>query len=315
VTPRLVRAGARGSVTLLPPDPGVYRFRDGEGRVLYVGRAVDLRRRVGSYWSDLGDRKRLRRMVDRIASVEAVVCDSGHEAAWLERNLLERTLPRWNRARGGGESAVFVRLDLRAATSGVALVHTASLAGGVGGARDFGPYLGGNQVRLAVSALNRVYPIGYASERLRGAQQDLAVARRIVPTDRDRLVHNVIAVLERDPVALADVQARLAVRRDEAAGRLAFELAARIQDESAALAWVVAEQKVTSSSGQDVDVYGWRDGLLVAFEIRNGRMSTWSSRPCSEQTARDRLHATPPMWRPFADRNAELAVRLRGHPG
>jgi excinuclease ABC subunit C len=253
-------------------------------------------------------------MVARIGSVEAVVCDSGHEAAWLERNLLERSLPRWNRALGGGESAVFVRLDLRAASSGVALVHTASVAGTAGGSRDFGPYLGGNQVRLAVSALNRVYPIGYASDRLRGVEQDLADVRRIVPTDRDRLVRDVIAVLEQDQDAVAQLQARLAARRDEAAGRLAFEVAARIQDESAAVAWVVAEQKVTSAIADDVDVFGWRDGLLVGFEIRNGRMSAWSMRACSEPTARDRLAATPPLWRRFAERNAELAVRLRHHP-
>jgi len=114
VTPRLLQAGAHGSVALLPAEPGVYRFRDASDRVLYIGRAVDyigravdLRRRVGSYWSNLGTRSRLRRMVERIVDVEVVVCDSDHEAAWLERNLLERMLPRWNRARGGSERAAF----------------------------------------------------------------------------------------------------------------------------------------------------------------------------------------------------------------
>lgn len=50
-------------------------------------------------------------MVRRIARVEALVCDSAHEAAWLERNLLERRLPPWNRSRGGQEVPVWVRLD------------------------------------------------------------------------------------------------------------------------------------------------------------------------------------------------------------
>ena len=77
----------------LPLAPGVYRFRDQEGRALYVGRAVSLRRRVLSYWGDLGDRGHLAPMVARIARVEAVICDSAHEAAWLERNLLQRRLP------------------------------------------------------------------------------------------------------------------------------------------------------------------------------------------------------------------------------
>ena len=70
----------------LPHAAGVYRFRDAAGKVLYLGRAVSLRRRVVSYWGDLGDRAHLAVMVGRIARVEAVVCDSAHEAAWLERD-------------------------------------------------------------------------------------------------------------------------------------------------------------------------------------------------------------------------------------
>ena len=99
------------SATLLPQAPGVYRFRDQDGRVLYVGRAVSLRRRVPSYWGDLGDRGHLAPMVARIARVEAAVCDSAHEAAWLERNLLERRRPPWNRSVGGQESEVWLRLS------------------------------------------------------------------------------------------------------------------------------------------------------------------------------------------------------------
>jgi excinuclease ABC subunit C len=64
----------------------VYRFRDAAGKVLYLGRAASLRCRVVSYWGDLGDRAHLAVMVGRIARVEAVVCDSAHEAAWLERD-------------------------------------------------------------------------------------------------------------------------------------------------------------------------------------------------------------------------------------
>lgn len=85
----------------LPLAPGVYRFRDAAGRVLYVGRAVSLRRRVQSYWGDLGGRAHLAPMVARVARLEAVVCDSAHEAAWLERNLLQARLPPWNRSRSG----------------------------------------------------------------------------------------------------------------------------------------------------------------------------------------------------------------------
>ena len=71
------------AATRLPSGSGVYRFRDGRGRVLYVGRAGNLRRRVRSYWGDLGDRSHLAPMVSRIARLEALACDSEHEAAWV----------------------------------------------------------------------------------------------------------------------------------------------------------------------------------------------------------------------------------------
>jgi excinuclease ABC subunit C len=110
--PRQPAAGPREQVARLPPGPGVYRFRDAAGAVLYLGRAICLRRRVASYWGDLGDRGHLAVMVARIARVEAVPCASGHEAAWLERNLLQRGKPPWNRNPSGGqESEVWIRLS------------------------------------------------------------------------------------------------------------------------------------------------------------------------------------------------------------
>ncbi len=94
----------RQAIRQLPRSPGVYRFRDARGTVLYVGRATELRPRVSSYWSKLRGRRHLARMVAQIDRIEAVGCDSVHEATWLERNLLERSKPRWNRTRGGLET-------------------------------------------------------------------------------------------------------------------------------------------------------------------------------------------------------------------
>src|SRR5207245_11100084 len=124
------------------------------GRVLYIGRAVQLRRRVGSYWTDLRDRSHLAPMVARIARIEAVSCDSEHEAAWLERNLLEQALPYWNRTAGGQEVPVYIRLDSRPAGPGLSVVYAAGPTPRGPAARLFGPYLGGDRVRLAVSALH-----------------------------------------------------------------------------------------------------------------------------------------------------------------
>ena len=163
-------------VALLPLGPGVYRFRAEGGSTLYIGRATNLRSRVASYWGNLGDRKRLVRMVAQIARIEAVVCDSVHEAAWLERNLLEVRRPRWNRAIGGQEVPVFIKLDCGPRSPGLSLVHEPHPSPSV---RHFGPYLGGNKVRLAVSGLGRMLPVAYASDALTGSGLQL--------TSRDRV--------------------------------------------------------------------------------------------------------------------------------
>src|ERR1700722_15457775 len=179
----------RDRARLLPAAPGVYRFSDAAGRVLYLGRAVSLVRRVASYWGDLGDRGHLTPMVARIARVEAVVCDSAHEAAWLERNLLQASLPPWNRAPSGGqEKEVWIRLNESARAPGVAVVHRPSPSPGV---RHFGPYLGGLQGRRAVSGLSRALPLAYAGDPPSGARQELARVLGVSAAARDGLARAV----------------------------------------------------------------------------------------------------------------------------
>jgi excinuclease ABC subunit C len=303
-------AGPRALAGRLPIGPGVYRFRDANGRVLYLGRAVSLRRRVASYWGDLRDRRHLAAMVARISRVEAVACDSAHEAAWLERNLLEARLPPWNRAPSGGQEVeVWVRVSGAARNPGITVAHEPADPA-TRGTRDFGPYLGGRQVRLAVSGLCRVHPLGYAAEDAGGSQRDMARALGVSAAERATLAMAAALVLDRDHDAVQTVRASLAARRDAAAGTLAFEFAGRLQEEIEALDWITGEQKVTRSAPVDCDVHGWADGMLVSFAMRDGRMSGWTQRACGKAAARGRLAATPPEWTAFARRNAELAARL-----
>ena len=286
----------------LPQAPGVYRFRDQAGRILYIGRAVSLRRRVLSYWGDLGDRAHLAPMVARIARVEAVTCDSAHEAAWLERNLLEHRRPPWNRATGGQEAEVWIRLSASPRSPGLTVVRQP-----VPG--DFGPYLGGQKVRDAMCGLGRVLPLGYAADGQAGTERDMARVRGASPAARSALARAIAAVLDRDQAALAALRTELTARRDAAAAALAFEFAGRLQAELEALDWVTGEQKVTRVQ-DDADVCGWADGVLVWFEIRGGRVRGWRQRSCGAAAARRHLAGTPPGWADFARRNAELAARL-----
>lgn len=291
----------------LPSSPGVYRFRDAGDRVLYIGRASALRSRVASYWSDLRDRGHLTPMVARVARIEAVSCDSAHEAAWLERNLLQAWLPPWNRTPGGQESAVYIRMHAGPARPGLSVAYQAVQAGQ---ARYFGPYLGGLRVRQAVTALHRLLPLCHAADRLGGAERDLARARGVAGGDRAALAGSLTAILERQPGAVSWAHHQLEQLRDRAAQALAYELAARIHDEIGALSWVTCPQRITTMDPVNLSIAGWSGGMVVQFRIRGGRLCGWSQRSCSHRDAADALAATPAAWRDFTQRNAELAATL-----
>jgi excinuclease ABC subunit C len=296
-------------VAALPSAPGVYRFLDERERVIYVGRATDLRRRVGSYWGDLGDRRHLRRMVPQVAHVQAVECASVHEAAWLERNLLERARPRWNRVRGGLEVPTYLRLTVRAEEVELTVLHAAQPATGD---EVFGPYLGGGRSRLAVSGLDRALSLSYAGARRGGFDRDMARLRGVVDGDLASRAGRAVGALKGEPTALSGVREALVEHRTVAARSLAFELAARIDEELDALAWVTSEQRVRVDGAGDADVHGWAGGVLVGFEVRAGRLSRWRQRSETASRARQLVELTPRQWQGFAGAAAELAARLTG---
>lgn len=307
-----MRGGLPPAVAGLPRSPGVYRFRDARGRVLYIGRASALRSRVASYWSDLRDRAHLAAMVARVTRVEAVCCDSVHEAAWLERNLLRASLPPWNRTAGGQESAVYIRLDAGPVAPGLGVAFRVKPADQV---RYFGPYLGSLRVRQAVTALHRIVPLPYAGTRLRGAHRELAKVRGAAGHDPKGLIGSLTAILERQPDAVSWAHQQLEQLRNQAAGVQAYEFAARVQAEIAALDWVTCPQRVTSTDAADLTIAGWSSGTLVQFWIRSGQLCRWSQQSCSQPDATGALAATPAAWRDFTERNAELAAKLTAPHG
>jgi excinuclease ABC subunit C len=249
--------------------------------------------------------------VTSIARIEAVAAGSVHEAAWLERNLLETALPHWNRTPGGQETVVYLRLDDRPAAPRLTVEH---LVRPRDHARDFGPYLGGLRARQAARALGRIFPLSATGTRLRGAQLDIARARGVAGADRRVLIRRVAAVLERRPAAVATARTALEQLRDQAAGTLAFELAARLQAEIQSLDWITSTQRVAIMDATDFEICGWSGMTLVCFGVRSGRLSQWAQRGCSEAEAAPYLAATPASWARFAQRAAELAAALADKP-
>lgn len=286
----------------LPQTPGVYRFRDRRGAVLYIGRATNLRSRVRSYWGDLGDRQHLATMVRRIADIEAVSCASLHEACWLERNLIAARKPPWNRGIGGAEVEVLIRWD----AGSLNVTHTRDATDGC---RYFGPYLGGVRTRRAVTGLHRLFPVRYAAAD-RGTARGMAEALGIDRADGPAMVRAMTRVLERRPAAVAAARATMIGRRHLLAEAMQYEAAGTVQTELDAIEWIVADQQVCLLEPEEHQICGWVAGRLVRFAMRDGRIVDWTIEACDERTATPAMTASPPRWAAFARRNAELAASL-----
>ncbi|HEU5483752.1 MAG TPA: GIY-YIG nuclease family protein [Microlunatus sp.] len=305
------RRTAKEACALVPRQPGVYRFRDDRGRLLYIGRASDLRSRTRSYWGDLAGRRHLRRMVAQIMSVEAVVCASVHEASWLERNLLVRSKPRWNRTRGGQEVPRWLVLETRSDRPGLLLTHEADPC-----RPSFGPYLGGDRSRVAQRGILRAWPIHLTGSRRSGSELAMAAARGVETADRDQMLVDIGRLLDRDPLAVDEITARLLAARDAAVTGLRFETAQQIQDELTAVAWLVSPQRVTASLPAELAVHGWSDGVLVSFSGTRTHLDRWDVRRVGERDGQALARLTPLEWRGFATVNARLAADLaqaQGH--
>ena len=292
------------SATLLPPGPGVYRFRDQAGQVLYIGRAISLRRRVLSYWGDLGDRATWPR--------------------WWPGSPGSRRWPATPRTRPRGWSGTCSSGGCRRGTAAWAARRPRSGSGSASQPRhpgltvvrqpapgDFGPYLGGQKARDAVSGLGRVLPLAHAADGQAGAERDLARLRGASPGDAGRTGPGHRRRAGPGP-GRGGRAARGADPPDAPPPRPRWPSSSPGSCRPSSRPWTGSPGSRRSPGPRDdADVYGWADGVLVCFEIRGGRMSGWRQRPCAAAAARRYLDQSPPAWAQFARRNAELAARLR----
>ena len=229
---------APNELAALPARPGAYLLLDGRGRILYVGRAGALRSRVRSYWSAGLTRPGLRGMVRRVRRIVVAPAASEHEAAFIERILLERLDPPFNRTQG---VEVVVAMRLSSAPPGIAAAVELDSPG-----RHFGPFLGWAPTLAAASALARIFPLHLCrpAVELGTLQRELARRRGVSDRDVDALSARITAVLEDDGEALVQTIGDLERERDRASELRLYEQAAELQRQVVALRWITQPQRV-----------------------------------------------------------------------
>jgi DNA polymerase III epsilon subunit family exonuclease len=276
--PRASSVVDRSILKGIPKSPGVYIMRDANERVVYVGKAKNLRDRVGSYFSQpLGYTRKLDGLIESLSRVEVEVVGSELEALLLESQLIRRYQPRYNTALRSHEQYPFIRIDVANPWPRLTLAKARKNDG----ARYFGPFRSAATARKTVELINRVVPLRTCSRSFRDARSygspclELDLGRCLGPcvgrANRDEymsLVRSVVNYVDGRDQALHEL---LWKGLEDAATALDFERASRLRrDLQASLALTAAQRRLREAVESDwlcivlpSGVVGCRELLLI----------------------------------------------------
>ncbi|EYR64028.1 excinuclease ABC subunit C [Actinotalea ferrariae CF5-4] len=268
----------------VPDSPGVYRFKDEHGRVVYVGKAKSLRSRLASYFQDLSAlHPRTRQMVTTAASVEWTVVGTEVEALALEYSWIKEFDPRFNVKYRDDKSYPYLAVTLGEAFPRVQVMRGRKRPG----TRYFGPYAHAWAIRETVDLLLRVFPVRTCSAGVfRRAQQ---TGRPCLLGYIDKCAAPCVGrVTEEEHRGLAEdfcdfmagetarFTRRLTAQMRAAAAELDYERAARLRDDIGALDRATEKNAVVLADGTDADVFALVGDELEAavqvFHVRDGRI-------------------------------------------
>ncbi len=267
----------------LPASPGVYLMKDDTGQVIYVGKAINLRNRVRSYFqSSSSHSPKVSRMVERIADIDYLVTGSELEALILECNLIKKHRPHYNVRLRDDKTYPFIRVTVNEPYPRVFMTRTVVRDG----SRYFGPYTDVPAVRETLRMLKTLFPLRQCSHRF---DADMPARRpclnfhiqrclgpcsgQVEPRLYREMVDEVVLFLEGRQ---ADLIESLRRRMEAAADSLDFEQAARLRDQMRAVEKVIQRQRIVSDAGVDQDVIAfatdpWGACVRVMF-VRDGKI-------------------------------------------
>ena len=268
----------------IPTSPGVYRFLDMEGRVIYVGKAKNLRARLSSYFQDQAAlHPRTQKMVTTACAVEWTVVGTEVESLALEYSWIKEFNPRFNVMYKDDKSYPYLAVTMSEAYPRAQVVRGARRAG----TRYFGPFVQARSIRETLDQLLRVFPVRSCSSgvfaRARASGRPCLLGYidkcsapcvgRIGEADHRALAEDLCSFLAgRTGPYLRELDERMRL----AAADLDFERAARLRDDAAALRGILERNAVVLPDATDADVFALvRDELTAAvqvFHVRGGRV-------------------------------------------
>lgn len=268
-------------LALLPDKPGVYMFRDEEGVILYVGKAVSLRSRVRSYFQPGAQHSpKVQALVRKVADLEFIITDTEIEALILESNLIKEHQPWYNIRIKDDKHYPYLKLTLQEPYPRLVIVRRIERDG----AKYYGPYPSASSVRETLKVIRRLFPLRTCKQNLTGEKAgrsclNLHIGRCLGPclgnVSKDRYREAVTAVDMFLSGRHEELVKGLRQKMEQAAEDLNFERAAELRNQLSAVLHVTEKQKMISSGLEDRDVValarGVEDTCVSVFFMRSGR--------------------------------------------
>ena len=265
----------------LPDSPGVYIMHDATDAIIYIGKAVSLRKRVRQYFQPSHDEGlRKKQMVQNIARFEYIITDSELEALVLECNLIKEHMPKYNTMLRDDKSYPYIRVTVNEAFPRVQFAFRMKKDN----ARYFGPYTGA--VGDNVDLINKIYRLRTCNKNL---PKDIGKDRPclkyhihmcdppcqgyISREDYGKRVSEALAFLNGD---YEPVLKMLEEKMQEASQNLEFEKAVEYRDLLSNVKHIAQKQKITNTDGEDRDIIAMAgddtDAVVSVFFVRNGKL-------------------------------------------
>jgi excinuclease ABC subunit C len=264
----------------LPTKPGVYLHKDAEGNVLYVGKAINLRNRVRSYFHSNVDSVKTLRLRQQIADIEVIVTDSELEALLLEMNLIKQHQPRFNVRLKDDKRYPYIKIHWADPFPKVTVTRRMVRDGG----RYFGPYTSVWAVQQTLDLLRKVFPYLTCDRVITGRDEraclyydiKLCNAPCIGVVNQDQYRATIKQLMDfldgKSDHIVRGIEQRMAA----AAANLDFERAADYRDQLKAIERITARQKVIGPDDTDQDVIAFArangDACVQVFFIRHGKL-------------------------------------------
>jgi DNA polymerase-3 subunit epsilon len=307
----------------LPSAPGVYLFKDSQGRVLYVGTSQNIQRRVRTYFTASEQRTRMAEMVGIAASVTPVVCETTLEAQVRELRLIAQHKPRYNRRSVSPERAPWVKLTVEAFPR-LSIVREVKADGG----RYLGPFSSLLGAQSAIAAVHEVIPLRQCTKRLSASGRSAncvltEMGRCGAPCSGEQSLQDYALVVQRAAQMIAgdsrEVVAALLARMSSLSGRQRYEDAGEIRDKLMHLVRAAARAQRIAPLGDAAQIVAARPIPLGGWEIicvRFGRLAgtTVTRRGSDPRTYIEALIASAeivcPSPGPAASATAEEAEKI-----